>query len=249
VYCVITVVIVHLNTKVMQSENPIFAVNNLAARLIYARTRLQLTQEDVAKRAGVSQGTIGNIESDFRRNPRELLAIARAVGVRPEWLKDNEQPMETAETLSALFQFGGSASAALADFLGAEALAPYDQRASPLAHAVSHRQPIVTPKTIVWEDLVKEPIEGQFLLAVRGDALMPTYPPGQMAIWQACDNKAASPGQAVLIKLPGDQFELRFMERRGSTWAGVSQRIGFGELQPERDQAVVVARLRYLDLG
>lgn len=119
----------------------------------------------------------------------------------------------------------------------------------PLAHAVSHLQPIVTPRTIVWEYLVKEPIEGQFLLAVRGDALMPTYPPGQMAIWQACDDKAASPGQAVLIKLPGDQFELRFLERRGGTWAGVSQRIGFGELQPERDQAVVVARLRYLDLG
>lgn len=124
-----------------------------------------------------------------------------------------------------------------------------DSHHASLAHAVSHRQSIVTPKTIVWEDLVKETIEGQFLLAVRGDALMPTYPPGQMAIWQACDDKAASPGQAVLIKLPGDQFELRFLERRGGTWAGVSQRIGFGELQPERDQAVVVARLRYLDLG
>lgn len=241
--------IVHLNTKVMQSENPITAVNNLAARLIYARTRLQLTQEEVATRAGVSQGTIGNIESDFRRNPRELLAIARAVGVRPEWLKDNEQPMETAETLAALVQFGGITTANLPHPVAAEALAQYNHGGSALAHAVSHRQAIVTPKTMVWEDLVKELIEGQFLLAVKGDALMPTYPPGQMAIWQACDDKAASPGQAVLIKLPGDQFELRFLERRGSTWAGVSQRIGFGELQPERDQAVVVARLRYLDLG
>ena len=49
-----------------------------------------------------------------------------------------------------------------------------------LAHEVSHRQPIVTPKTMVWEDLVKETIEGQFLLTVKGEALMPTWPPGQM---------------------------------------------------------------------
>lgn len=120
---------------------------------------------------------------------------------------------------------------------------------SSVAHAVSDRQPIVTPKTIVWEDLKLDLIEGQFLMAVKGDALMPTYPPGQMAIWQAGDASTANPGQAVLVHVPDRGFELRFLERRGSTWAGVSQRAGFGELQPERDGAAVVARLRYLDLG
>lgn len=124
-----------------------------------------------------------------------------------------------------------------------------DLEETPLAHAVSQAQPIVTPKTIVWEDLVLEMIEGQFLLAVHGEALMPTYPPGQMAIWEACGDTAVKPGQAVLLHMGGNRFELRFLERRGSTWAGVSQRLGYGELQPERDQAVVVARLRYLDLG
>lgn len=71
-------------------------IDSIAARLIVARTRRQLTQEEVAKRAGVTQGTIGNIEADIRRNPRELLAIAAAVGVRPEWLRDGKGPMETA---------------------------------------------------------------------------------------------------------------------------------------------------------
>jgi hypothetical protein len=118
-----------------------------------------------------------------------------------------------------------------------------------LAHSVSQRAAIVIPKTIVWEDLVRESIEGQFLLAVKGEALMPAYPPGQMAIWQACDHTAAKPGQAVLVQLPGGRFELRFFEPRGTTWAGISQRVGHAELQPERDQAAVVARLRYLDLG
>lgn len=124
-----------------------------------------------------------------------------------------------------------------------------DPAETPLAHAVSHRQPIVTPKTKAWGDLVRDEIDGQFLLAVKGEALMPVHPPGQLAIWQACDHKEVNPGQAVLVWLPGDHFELRFFERRGGTWAGVSQRVGFGELLPDRDGAHVVARLRYPDLG
>ncbi len=37
--------------------------------------------------AGVTQSTIGNIEAGLRKSPRELLAIAAAVKVSPEWLK------------------------------------------------------------------------------------------------------------------------------------------------------------------
>lgn len=118
-----------------------------------------------------------------------------------------------------------------------------------LDHAVIHAPTIVPPKTVVWEDLVHSKLAGQFLLAVKGDALMPTYPPGQMAIWQACTDAEVSPGQAVLIRLPKGRHELRFLERRGDAWAGISTRVGHGELLPDRDQAVVVARLRYLDLG
>lgn len=112
---------------------------------------------------------------------------------------------------------------------------------------MSQLQQIVPIEQIVWEDLVLDRIKGQFSMAVAGDALMPTYPPGQMAIWEAGDT--AKPGQAVLIHLPGDRFELRFLESRGNTWAGVSQRLGHGELRPDRDGAKVVARLRFLDLG
>jgi len=130
-----------------------------------------------------------------------------------------------------------------------EAAGIYSADPKTLAHAVSHAAGIVPPKTMVWEDLVREKIEGQFVLAVRGEALMPTYPPGQLGIWQACDHTAPNPGQAVLIQLPGSDFELRFYERRGPSWAGVSQRVGHAELQPQRDGATIVARLRYLDLG
>jgi transcriptional regulator with XRE-family HTH domain len=228
---------------VKQDWGAITRVNNLALhtfgdRIRHAREALGLSQADLAKAVGLKPGAIGNYESGSRDSSRKLATLAKVLDVRAEWLEAGIGPMR-ADPLERTEHFPSAQSK----------LRQKDALIRRLAHAVSDRQPIVTPKTIVWEDLVSATIEGQFLLAVKGEALMPTYPPGQMAIWQACDHTAANPGQAVLIQLPGGQFELRFMERRGSTWAGVSQRVGFGELQPERDQAKVVARLRYLDLG
>ena len=48
-----------------------------------AREAAGLTQPQLAKKAGVSPGTIGNIESGTRKQPRELLAIAAALRVTP----------------------------------------------------------------------------------------------------------------------------------------------------------------------
>ncbi len=62
----------------------------IAERLKSAREAAGLRQDELAKNAGVSQGTIANIEGGIRKNPRELLAIARAVGVNAEWLKSGK---------------------------------------------------------------------------------------------------------------------------------------------------------------
>lgn len=80
------------NTLVMEDPCPITDVRTIAERLIEVRTELNLSQAEFAERAGVSQGTIGNIESGHRKSPREILAIAAAGGVRPEWLKDGRGP-------------------------------------------------------------------------------------------------------------------------------------------------------------
>ena len=44
----------------------------------------------LAKKAGVSQSTIGNLEAGLRESPRQLLEIAAALGVSPLWLKTGE---------------------------------------------------------------------------------------------------------------------------------------------------------------
>lgn len=71
----------------MQVHRLITDVNHIAQRLLEARLSMKWTQGQLASAAGVSQGTIGNIESGLRKDPRELLAIASALGVSPDWLK------------------------------------------------------------------------------------------------------------------------------------------------------------------
>jgi len=80
----------------MQVHRLITLVNDIAERLQEARLSKEWTQGQLASAAGVSQGTIGNIESGLRKNPRELLAIASALGVSPDWLKTGKGGKEPA---------------------------------------------------------------------------------------------------------------------------------------------------------
>ena len=74
------------------SSGSITVVINISERLKEAREASGLKQQELATAAGVSQGTIANIESGFRKNPRELLAIAKALNVHAEWLKSGKSP-------------------------------------------------------------------------------------------------------------------------------------------------------------
>lgn len=75
-------------TNVLQARGAITGVSSIADRMKEARERLAISQAELAKRSGVKPGTIGNIEAGSRRNPRELLAIADALGVDPKWLQN-----------------------------------------------------------------------------------------------------------------------------------------------------------------
>ena len=89
-------------TNVVECRENITPVNSIADRLKKAREAAGLTQPELATRAGVSQGTIGNVEAGLRKQPRGLLDIARALNVSPQWLATGTGPMRP----------GGDASAA-----------------------------------------------------------------------------------------------------------------------------------------
>ena len=58
----------------------------LAERLVAARVAAGMTQKAVAEAVGFSQETIRDIEAGAFKGLNELLAIAEAVRVQPEWL-------------------------------------------------------------------------------------------------------------------------------------------------------------------
>lgn len=78
----------------------------LGQRILLSRRDLDLNQEDLADRAGVSRPYISNIERGYLTNPtvEHIQAIAEALGVRPEyllgWSEDplgEDQPASIAE--------------------------------------------------------------------------------------------------------------------------------------------------------
>lgn len=69
-------------------------MNTLAERLKKARAHAEFTQPQLEDRSGVSQRTISKIELGKQAKSTQIVQLARACGVRPEWLGAGDGPME-----------------------------------------------------------------------------------------------------------------------------------------------------------
>lgn len=74
------------NTHVVPVAPTIQYMSNLGDNIIRARTAKGWSQEELARRAGISQGTIGHLESGRNSTSRKLPEIARALGLTVEQL-------------------------------------------------------------------------------------------------------------------------------------------------------------------
>lgn len=61
-------------------------MSTIGQRIREARKAKQMTQADLAKKVGLSQGAIGHLEAGRNDNSMHLVQIAAALGVRAEWL-------------------------------------------------------------------------------------------------------------------------------------------------------------------
>lgn len=68
-------------------------MKKISDRLTHARAFRGFTQGTLAAAAGVSQGTIGNIESGSREGKQSLPAIAKALKINHDWLANGEGEM------------------------------------------------------------------------------------------------------------------------------------------------------------
>lgn len=75
-------------------------VKTLRERLIYARELRALKQAELAQKSKCSQSAIGNVESGTRQSLKNIVLVARALGVSVDWLYDGKGPVpEQSNTL------------------------------------------------------------------------------------------------------------------------------------------------------
>jgi transcriptional regulator with XRE-family HTH domain len=79
------------------AESPAMTVG---IRIKIARTAARMTQEELSTASGISQQMISALENGRRQNTFELVHVARALGVRYEWLATGELPMVSNGPLS-----------------------------------------------------------------------------------------------------------------------------------------------------
>ncbi|MDD2162541.1 XRE family transcriptional regulator [Pseudomonas sp. MIL19] len=61
-------------------------LNTFSQRLIFRREQCGLTQAQLAKKSGLSQATIGNLETGRNKGTKKILELANALNITPEWL-------------------------------------------------------------------------------------------------------------------------------------------------------------------
>lgn len=170
-------------------------MDSLKARLVHARNLLGITQEELAKRAGVAASTIANLETGSRLVPRALLEIASALGVSPGWLKDGTGEMKPGAYVLSVDP------------------GQFSLTGKPLAHLVTLDKRTVSQK-VTREQIVAGESGKLYSFALDDDALAPDHPRGREFVFDA--DKQPAPGAVVLVLDQHQQLHAREF-RQGSS--------------------------------
>lgn len=140
-------------------------MNTLSARLAWARAQKKLSQDELANLSGVSQGSIGHLESGLRQSSRRITAIANALGVDPIWLAEGKGTPSINTVTSA----AGLRRIPLISYVQAGALS---EAIDPYAVGDSSEQ-LLTDLDLGLS---------AFALEIRGDSMLPDFKEGDRII-------------------------------------------------------------------
>lgn len=204
-----------------QLTGPITPVNSIGQRIKAARTTQGISQAELARRVGVSAGTIGNHEAATRAKPRELLAIAEALGVTPEWLERGTGPMHWTDAQHA-----------------SKGRAPHNRH---VAQTVSHASDSHSLPILSWEALMLEVPKTLFVLPLRDDALAPQFSRGLAVVWSA--TRRPAPGRLVLVrdKHGRDHARVVYAGSEPGEWRAVALNPAFPTFDPIADGLTILA--------
>lgn len=186
------------------------------SRLQQARRHARLTQKQLAARAGMSQGTLSELETNGQSSGMTT-QLAAACGVDAHWL---------ATGMGDMLPDSGQPRLGL----------------SPAAHPVMLDKYTVVP-TISWEALMSpESLPVVFKLAAPDTSMAPKVPQGTMV--ELTRNLTPRPGDGVLVRDREGHHYLRvYREKRPGHWEAYAFNEAYSPLDSQADGLVVVAVL------
>ena len=184
----------------------------LKDRIVWARTRLGLTQQGLAVKSKIAQSTIASWETGARETGRKIPALAECLGVDPLWLAEGRGlPFASIKTAPA--DFDQNVKPVL---LGT--------RAIPVISAVQAgaMREITVPyavgdgyATIYVDDAYSQ---WAFGLEIEGDSMLPKFEPGDIVIIEP--EWIPRPGEYVAAKNGKQEATFKKYRQRGTDAGG-----------------------------
>ncbi len=203
-------------------------MRTIGDRVKVAREHRGFSQAALAQRAGVSNGTIGNLESNARKKPRELSSIADALGVPMRWLEHGTGPMPA---------FVGPASDKdSAQSPGQVPIGISGDR--PMSDPAMHDAPLIT-----WGDAMQATnLPDLFWLDLPDDSMAPRARAGKRMGFSR--GEPVKGGAGILVRdRAGVLYFRRYVAAAGGQWIARAENPDYADMHSERDGLQLVAVL------
>ena len=204
-------------------------MKTLQERLIWARTQkaersgADFTQQDLATRAGVTQGSIAHLESGRTKTSRSLTKIASALGVTTEWLADGKgEPFIAGEPSSdTQTKFPGSMSVqgssdGSPSHIAIQKVTDFRLSAGLTGFQVEldHRSGGIWELPTRWLD--RKGLNPIFLIAIeiKGESMEPNLYDGDLIVINTADTRLVN-GEVYAVNYEGEAVVKRMVREAG----------------------------------
>ena len=193
----------------------------LAQRLKIARVARNLSQVQLAEKAGMKQSDISKLERGTMQKTTGIGRLAQALWIPVEWLELGEGKMPN---------FG----------IGI-ALVKLTEDREEQAQRLSLGAPMIAPKEIGWGDVMTEEAE-RFTLVAEDDAMAPLLSKGQRGIFSRGTLPVAGK-PVLLVDGLGDLYIREYRPRTKDRWQAVALNGGYAPLDSVVDKLDIVAAM------
>lgn len=197
--------------------------------MLAARQRAKLTQIEVSKRLGISQGTLSFLER-LGQSTSMAAQFASLYNVDPFWLSTGERA-PYAEAIAKVNELIGHTPS---------------QVEGSVAHELIASAQTIDAQQVSWERIVSGADPGeQFVLALPDDANAPDYPMGMEIVWSR--TKTPKFGSLVIVRTASAGMHVRTYQqgRKGGQWIASATAPGYASFDSDEDDLKVIATAKW----